>query len=313
MAILPKPNARVGIRAIVSSNVAHNGTFQVSYPPGVSAGMFSLSDGDHILLADGAEYRAKEGKIAVTIGASAATVTWKGNRVLEAGTEVVLGLQVMTEPRDHQMIKGLTRHLPVSFLYTVQVHYGPVLAGGTSQVASGQTLPAAGFLAINGSLASGGIARADVPRQVTLTSSGNLSGVTFKIDGKDVRGRKVTAQLAGPNNNTVTTGKTFVEVESIYANAAVGAAVSAGFNNSFGLPFFVPNPEYKIVGLVDGVAEAITVVPGASGEATATSGDPCGRINFTTAPNGSKVFEAILLTPNVEEAGVQYSDAEYTN
>jgi hypothetical protein len=313
MAILPKPNARVGIRAIVSADVPHNGTFQVSYPPGVSAGMFSLSDGDHVLFADGAEYRAKEDKIAVSIGASAATVTWKGNRTLEAGTEVVLGLQVMTEPRDHQMIKGLTRSLPVSFLYTVQVHYGPVFAGGTSQVASGQTLGGAGFLTLSGSKVSGGVARSDVPRQVTLTSTGNLSGVTFTVRGKDVRGRKVTAQLAGPNNNTVATGKTFVEVESIYASGAVGTAVSAGFSNSLGLPFFVPNANYKIVGMVDGVSETITVIPGHIGAATATSGDPCGRIDFTSAPDGSKVFEAILLTPNVEEAGVQYSDTEYTN
>lgn len=69
---------------------------------------------------------------------------------------------------------------------------------------------------------------AGIQRTVSLTSTGNLSGINFTIVGTDVNGAAVSEVLAGPSNNTVYTTALYNTVTSITPDAAVGTAVSAG-------------------------------------------------------------------------------------
>lgn len=100
-----------------------------------------------------------------------------------------------------------------------------------------QTTTAAGSLIINGTSSifrpSGSLpSYASFPqiiRQVTLTSTGNLSGINFTITGLGPNGTVISTTVAGPNNDTVTTSSTyFTTVTSVTANAAVTTAVSVG-------------------------------------------------------------------------------------
>ena len=50
------------------------------------------------------------------------------------------------------------------------------------------TLGGAGTLTINGALASGGEVELSSGRQVTVTSAGNDTGITFTVTGTDVNG-----------------------------------------------------------------------------------------------------------------------------
>ena len=52
---------------------------------------------------------------------------------------------------------------------------------------------------------------------VTLTSTGNISGVTFTVTGTDASGAAQTEDITGPNNNTVTGSKKFLTVTQIAA------------------------------------------------------------------------------------------------
>lgn len=61
----------------------------------------------------------------------------------------------------------------------------------------------AGALTINGVLATGGVATMATQQFVTLTSTGNLSGVNVTVTGTDQNGHAISATRAGPNNNTV--------------------------------------------------------------------------------------------------------------
>lgn len=67
-----------------------------------------------------------------------------------------------------------------------------------------------------------------VNRKLTLTSTGNISGVNFTITGKDYDGNAVTEVLAGPSNNTVTSVNNYYEVDSVVASGAVATATSIG-------------------------------------------------------------------------------------
>lgn len=101
-------------------------------------------------------------------------------------------------------------------------------AAVANSIALLQTTAGAGSLTLNGALASGGVATIPTPSQITLTSTGNISGVNFTITGTDTRGQTVTEVLAGPNNNTVTSVYTYYTITSITVNGAVATNTSVG-------------------------------------------------------------------------------------
>lgn len=98
-----------------------------------------------------------------------------------------------------------------------------------------QTLGAAGNLIINGTLSSNPNLpnlRAEFPkicRQITISSTADLSGIQFTISGIGDNGYPKSVPIAGPNNNTVTTvAELFSIVNSVSANAAVATNVRVG-------------------------------------------------------------------------------------
>lgn len=116
-----------------------------------------------------------------------------------------------------------------------------------------QTLAAAGNLVINGTLATNPELpniRAEFPkicRQVTIQSTGNLSGVQFTITGVGDNGYPKAVTIAGPNNNTVNTGANlFTIVNSVYANAAVATNVRVG-TGTVGATQWILNDHYRSV------------------------------------------------------------------
>ena len=74
-------------------------------------------------------------------------------------------------------------------------------------------------LVIGGALASGGAVTFDEPRNVTITSAGNDSGISFTVTGTDVDGTAQTESITGANADIATGSSTFVTVTAI---AAVG-------------------------------------------------------------------------------------------
>lgn len=105
-------------------------------------------------------------------------------------------------------------------------------------ICAAQQISAAGYLLINGAARSTALATLgfavggsfNIP--VTLTSTGNLSGVSFIITGRTRAGITTTETIAGPNNNTVTTTAKFNIVESVYASGAVATGVKIGFSST---------------------------------------------------------------------------------
>lgn len=91
-----------------------------------------------------------------------------------------------------------------------------------------QQLVGAGALTLNGVLVAAGVAQLDTQRKVGISSTGNLSAVTFTVYGKDQPGNTISESLAGPNNNTVSTTLDFYTVTQVAASAAVGTDVIVG-------------------------------------------------------------------------------------
>lgn len=152
----------------------------------------------------------------------------------------------------------------------------------------------------------------DVPRAVSLTSAGNISGVNFTITGYDVYGQRMSQVIAGPNANTVNTTKAFYQVISVAASGAVGTNTSVGSSDIFGLPVLVADRGYvDRIGWNNATAQdAGTLTPGdATSPATTATGDVRGTYLVSSASNGTKrlVIEILLSStvcgPSATRAG----------
>lgn len=99
-------------------------------------------------------------------------------------------------------------------------------------IAAAQTTLAAGSLLINGALAAGGRVTLTEQQFIGISSTGNLSAITFTVAGYDKAGQVLSESLAGPNNDTVVTANAFAVVTGVTVSAAVGTNVTVGTTQS---------------------------------------------------------------------------------
>ena len=99
-------------------------------------------------------------------------------------------------------------------------------SASTTKIAAAATLSEAGDMTLTGSAVNDG---SNMASTVTLTSTGNISGVNFTITGTDANGSSASEVIAGPNNTTVTTTAAFLTVTQVAANAAVSTNTSVGY------------------------------------------------------------------------------------
>ena len=97
-------------------------------------------------------------------------------------------------------------------------------------ITTSASLSGAGTLAINGALASTGTVTLSSGRQVTITSAGNDTGVTFTVTGTDVNGTAQTEAITGASGAAATSTKYFKTITEIANSAASAGAVTAGIN-----------------------------------------------------------------------------------
>jgi hypothetical protein len=101
----------------------------------------------------------------------------------------------------------------------ISVTLGPYAAGVTNGISTAQTLTTPPFtFLINGSLASGGAAVLDAPRQVAITSAGNDSGVIFTVNGTNANGDPIGEQVRGASGAVATTNTLFKRVYAVSAS-----------------------------------------------------------------------------------------------
>ena len=97
-------------------------------------------------------------------------------------------------------------------------------------ITTSASLSGAGTLTINGALATGSEVELSSGRQVTITSAGNDTGVTFTVTGTDVNGAAQTEAITGASGAAATSTKYFKTITEIANSAASAGAVTAGIN-----------------------------------------------------------------------------------
>jgi hypothetical protein len=93
-------------------------------------------------------------------------------------------------------------------------------------------------LVLGGALASGGAVTFDEPRNITILSAGNDSGISFTATGTDEQGDAVTESITGANADTATGSTFFATISQIAAVGTPAGNVSAGSGTSVAAPMF---------------------------------------------------------------------------
>jgi hypothetical protein len=83
-------------------------------------------------------------------------------------------------------------------------------------------------LVIGGALATAGAVTFDSPRNITILSAGNDSGIKFNAVGTDETGAAVSESITGANADTATGAQIFTTITSITAVGNPAGDVSAG-------------------------------------------------------------------------------------
>ena len=165
------------------------------------------------------------------------------------------------------------------------------VSASTTSIAAGQTLSGAGDLNLTGTAVNDG---SNMASTVTLTSSGNISGVNFTITGTDSTGATVSE---------VKTTQAFLTVTSIAANGAVGTNTSAGFTATTTTQGILFEGRTKVRGL-HGVSDS------------GTAGALAIR---NTSQSGTKLLEidapaaAGMVDPYIPDNGVLFDDGAYVD
>jgi len=154
-------------------------------------------------------------------------------------------------------------------------------------------------LVIGGALASGGAVTFDEPRNITILSAGDDSGISFTVTGTDEGGSSATESITGANAGTATGSSYFATVTAIAAVGDPAGNVSAGSGTSIAAPMF--RGRMRLRGLY-------AVNTGTAGTITFREGSSSGnvRMQFNTVASANTT-----QYPDIPDDGLLFAAGGY--
>lgn len=108
-------------------------------------------------------------------------------------------------------------------------------------ICQGQSLAAAGPLALNGTLVVGGVANLGTQRRVAIISGGDDSKRTATLYGSREGGGTINEALALTNAGTATSVLDFLNVATIAVDGKIATTVTVGTSGTGSTPWTMPN------------------------------------------------------------------------
>ena len=172
-------------------------------------------------------------------------------------------------------------------------------AADADGISTAQNLSEADDLTITGALASGGSVTFDQPRNVTITSTGDDTGVTFTVTGTDETGAAQTEAITGVNAGAATGTSYFATVTQIAASGATDGNVTAGSGSSIAAVIF--RGPLRLRGIY-------VVNSGTAGTITFRQGSATGAIRMQYNTTGT---DASTEYPSVPDYGILFKEGGY--
>lgn len=180
-----------------------------------------------------------------------------------------------------------TANQPGVFMSPINVYDIVPAALVTNGICLQQTISGAGNAVINGSLASGGVATLDVPRNVIVDAAGAATAV-LTVYGTDVYGIPMSEAIT-LNGTTAVAGKKAFKTITRIASSATATDIFVGTGDVFGLPIRA-NSRNSVLTAWNGafVTTGTFVVADTTSPATTTTGDVRGTYAVPDAADASK-------------------------
>lgn len=297
----------------LASAVADAATFAASYParPGPEQGNYDEGDffnaiGHKLVMGQATLTHPKD--FDITLTTTTVTVTNKTGASWPVNSKWTLELDIPGKAvfAINQNDTVTNRMARMSRADGFLINLGASDALVTDGVLAQQNRTNAGALLVNGSIAAGGVAILDCPRNL-IAKSGGADTAVITVTGKDEYGVTMVETLTLNGTTAVNGKKAFKSVSAASASAAVSNTAFIGTGDVLGLPVFLPSTGFVIKELENGtVATAGTFVAGfrTAGGHAATSADVRGTYDPSSAADADKVFQLVVCLPDGGERGV---------
>ena len=156
----------------------------------------------------------------------------------------------------------------------------------TNGICLQQTITGAANAVINGSLASGGVATLDVPRNVIVDAAGAATAV-LTIFGTDAYGIPMSEAIT-LNGTTAVAGKKAFKTITRIASSATATDIFVGTGDVFGLPLRANTRNYVLTAWNGAFVTTGTFVVADATAATTTTGDVRGTYAVPDAADAVK-------------------------
>lgn len=267
-----------------------SGTLNVNYPAGTSRGDFLMGVNNAVAIGQ-TVYKAPN-KCSFAFGATLITITNKSGVTWPQGAQYAVQADMPGPDAGSIAQDGSTKMVRSIPWYTRYLDLGSPLATSAAGLRASAAVAAAGAMTLLQTFL-------DVPRNILIASSGVDTARVFTITGKDEYGRTVVETITGVNAATVAGKKAFKSQIVVSVDAACAGNISIGWGNVLGLPCYVPSSLSVSKELQDGAAAAAgTFVYGDQSQPTATTGDVRGTYVPNAAPDGTKGYGILIVTPD---------------
>ena len=181
----------------------------------------------------------------------------------------------------------------------IQSTFVEAAAADTDGISAAAAVANNANLVLGGALASGGSVTFDEPRNITILSAGDDSGISFTVTGTDETASSATESITGANAGTATGSTYFATITQIAAVGDPAGNVSAGSGTSIAAPMF--RGRMRLRGLY-------AVNTGTAGTITFREGSSTGsvRMQFNTVASANTT-----QYPDVPDDGILFAGGGY--
>lgn len=290
------------VNGTLAADVATAGTFTVGYPSNKDSGNYYGAHGHMFVIGQNNAYKYPN-DFDLTFGTSSITVTNKTTTTWLSGSSfrVQLEEQGVRQYRSDSATPALIPNAYKSSSLLVSLGAPDAAVANGVSVSQSVVVATTPLATITGSLASGGVATFDNPRNVVAAWTG---AAVVTVTGTDVYGKSLSE--ASASGTSLAGKKAFKTITSVSFSANVTAA-TVGSGDVLGLPVYLAEIGFVMKELQDGsAATAGTVVAGvqSAGGATTTTGDVRGTYDPNAACDGAKAFQLVVLAPDPAYVGM---------
>jgi hypothetical protein len=279
------------VQFTLAAGVANAASVNVPYPTDTDAGTFKGAFG-HRMNVDGGALLNSPADFTLAFNSGSIAVTNLSGVAWAAGQKLYIeAQQVGTD-----YLAGVKRTILAALAY---VNIGAPIAASAAGIAAAQTPTVAGNLAL-------AAIALDVPRNITETGVAGTVAHTLTVTGKDEYGNTLIETITGAVGATTVAGKkAFKYITSIAVSGGTTAAISVGWGNALGLPFFLQDNDFLLKEMQDDApAVAGVFANGDQTKPSAVTGDVRGTYTPNAAADGLKAFRLVVTVTDPTYLGL---------